>query len=253
MSADEAILESVGAGEQPPTLRLYAWQPACLSLGIGQKASDADGEALARHGWDMVRRPTGGRAILHVDELTYSLSLPADHPLAAADIVTSYRQISTALMEALQTLGAAPHSERRTQPADKHAGPVCFEVPSHYEITIEGRKLVGSAQMRRKSGLLQHGTLPLYGDITRICDALYYEDEATREAARHTVHSRAATLEEALGRRVSWDEAATAVIDGFRKAFDITFTESAISPSEVEAAHLLNAEKYGADTHVHAR
>lgn len=253
MAADEAILAAVGAGEQPPTLRLYAWDPACLSLGIAQHASDADAVRLASFGWDMVRRPTGGRAILHTDELTYSLTVPPDHPLAAQDIIASYRSISSALMLALETLGAQPHSERRTETADKRPGAVCFEVPSHYEITVDGRKLVGSAQMRRKSGLLQHGTLPLYGDVARICDALAYETDDEREAAKVTVRQRATTLAEALGRTVSWDEAAAAVADGFRAAFDIDLIDGVLSAAEIEAAQALEAEKYGAAVHIHAR
>src|SRR5690606_23158977 len=103
---------------------------------------------LAALGWDVVRRPTGGRAILHTDELTYSLSLPETHPIAAGGIVESYRRISTALMRALAVLGAPVSADRRDQkPASP--GPVCFEVPSHYEITFGERKLIGSAQTRR--------------------------------------------------------------------------------------------------------
>src|SRR5690606_10577266 len=105
-----------------------------------------------------------------------------------------------ALMMALETIGAQPQSERRTEGAAKRPGAVCFEVPSHYEITIEGRKLVGSAQMRRKTGLLQHGTLPLYGDVARICDALAYESAEERQDAKVIVHQRATTLSEAIGR-----------------------------------------------------
>nr|MCU0476915.1 hypothetical protein [Anaerolineae bacterium] len=116
--------------------------------GFSQSHADADLVRLAAHGWGWVRRPTGGKAILHTDELTYSLSLPADHPLAAQSIVESYREISRALMHALTVLGAATHSERRPADSPKASGAVCFEVPSHYEITVEGRKLVGSAQVR---------------------------------------------------------------------------------------------------------
>src|SRR5512133_1650859 len=80
MAVDEAILEFAARGEVLPTLRLYAWEPACLSLGYAQPASDVDLEALRSHGWEMVRRPTGGRAILHTDELTYSVSGPQNEP-----------------------------------------------------------------------------------------------------------------------------------------------------------------------------
>src|SRR5690606_4447389 len=118
--------------------------------------------------------------ILHTDELTYSIALPEDHPIADRGIIESYQRISRALMQALATLGAPVESSRRDE-MPKTPGPVCFEVPSHYEITFGERKLIGSAQMRRRGGMLQHGTLPLSGDVSRICDVLVYADEDERE------------------------------------------------------------------------
>ncbi len=253
MACDEAILAAIGAGDQPPTLRLYAWEPACLSLGISQSAAEADFDSMDARGWQIVRRPTGGRAILHTDELTYSLTLPPDHRLAALDIVESYRQISGALMYALERLGAQPHSERRSEPAAKRPGAVCFEVPSHYEITVDGRKLAGSAQMRKKSGMLQHGSLPLYGDVARICDTLVYESDDAREAAKTVVRERATTLADAIGRTVAWDEAAAALADGFSNVFDVELIDGKLSDAETEWATNLEREKYGAFDHIHAR
>ena len=253
MAVDEAILNEVSAGQQLPTLRMYGWEPACLSIGISQAVNDADGAAIAAQRWDIVRRPTGGRAILHTDEHTYTLSVPADHELAKLDIIGSYRKISTALIIALDMLGAHPQSERRAEPAARKPNAVCFETPSHYEITSGGRKLVGSAQMRRKVGLLQHGTLPLFGNVARICDALYYESETERNDAKTRVRQRAATLAEVIGRSVTWDEAAAAVADGFRTAFEVVLVESALSISEMDDANLLETTKYGAADYIYAR
>lgn len=245
MAYDEAILDAVTAGDSLPTLRLYRWSPACLSLGYGQSAADADLDQLARHGWDVVRRPTGGKAILHTDELTYSVALPADHPIAAGDIVESYRRISRALLLALENLGAVPHSERRdSKQPQSLAGAVCFEVPSHYEITVEGRKLVGSAQMRRKGGVLQHGTLPLEGDLARICDVLTYPDEIAREQAKAKVHERALTLAEALGRVVAWNDVAYMVASAFQQVFDLDFRLGELSAAELAHAEQLVNERY---------
>ncbi len=244
MALDEAILASVSAGSAPPTLRLYGWQPPCLSLGYGQRARDADRERLAARGWDIVRRPTGGSAILHADELTYSLALPIDHPLARGGVLESYLRISRALLFALETLGARAGAQPAAKAATAAPNPVCFVTPSHYEITVEGRKLVGSAQVRRKSGILQHGTLPLTGDITRICDALAYPDELTRAAARIDLQSRAITLEGALGREVRWSEAASALADGFAQAFDLTLQQAELTPAEISHADQLSRDLY---------
>lgn len=244
MAADEAIMGAVARGEQPPTLRLYDWSAPTLSLGYGQRVTDVDFERLAALNWGVVRRPTGGRAILHTDELTYSIALPEDHPIAAGGIVESYRRISAALMRALAALGVPVSADRRDDKPSS-LGPVCFEVPSHYEITFGARKLIGSAQTRRRAGVLQHGTLPLHGDVSRICEALVYPDEAARQAARVVVHERATTLEEALGGRiVSWREAAEAVAAAFAETFVVTFTEDHLSDAEQATADTLATTVY---------
>ncbi len=249
MAVDEAIL---AAGI--PTLRLYRWQPICLSLGYGQRSRDADSARLAERGWDLVRRPTGGRALLHGDqrdELTYSLLLPPDDPLASLSILQSYHRISQALVSALESLGAQPHADRadsdRVAGAEPPISPVCFETPSHYEITVAGRKLVGSAQVRRKAGVLQHGTLALAGDLTRICDVLTYPTEESRTASKADVRAHAITLAEALGRLVDWQTAAEAVAQGFAAALDVQFTSGALSPAEAAEAERLTAEVYASD------
>ncbi|MBE0690587.1 MAG: lipoate--protein ligase family protein [Anaerolineae bacterium] len=252
MAVDEAILRAVVDGAQPPTLRLYAWEPACLSLGYGQRVTDLDWARLAAHGWDAVRRLTGGRAILHTDELTYSVALPLDHELADGDVVQSYRRISTALLAALRTLGVQPAADPLHEPL-RSVDPVCFETPSHYEITVDGRKLIGSAQARKHGGVLQHGAFPLHGDIARICDALTYDDEAARDTAKAHVRARALTLEEALGRRVGWSEAAQAVIDGFRDTFDLELDLQPLSAAEQTAAAQIRDDVYAADTWTHRR
>jgi lipoate-protein ligase A len=249
MAVDEAILLS-----GIPTLRLYRWQPMCLSLGYGQRSRDADRARLAGQGWDLVRRPTGGRAILHGDdhdELTYSLSLPPDDPLVKLSIIESYRSISAALVAALESLGAQPHAERADSDlqagAESPISPVCFETPSHYEITVAERKLIGSAQVRRKNGVLQHGALPLSGDLTRICDVLSYPNEDARQAAKSDVRAHAITLEAALGRRVDWQTVAHALATGFASILGADFTVGSLTPSEAANAARLTTEVYGSD------
>ena len=122
MAMDEAILEAVGRGESQPTLRLYAWEPACLSLGYAQPLADVDMPRLQAHGWELVRRPTGGRAILHTDELTYSVIAPLDEPRLAGGVLESYSRLAAALLEALRQLNLPVeiHDERyerqNTQP-----------------------------------------------------------------------------------------------------------------------------------------
>lgn len=246
MAIDEAILEAVGRSEARPTLRLFRWEPACLSLGYAQPASDVDRERLAARGWHLVRRMTGGRAILHTDELTYSVTLPIGHPLAAGTIVQSYQRLSAALLRAVEQLGLAARAAPKSANGPA-SGPVCFEVPSDYEITADGKKLVGSAQVRKQNAALQHGSLPLTGDVTRIADALAYPDDATRARARLRIAERATTFAAAAGHEVSWDQAAETVAACFAIAFDLDLQPGVLSESETARTAELRATRYAAD------
>src|SRR5512136_729890 len=104
MALDEAILEAVGRRESLPTLRLYAWAPPCLSLGYAQPITDVDIPQLQANGWELVRRPTGGRAVLHTDELTYAVMAPPDEPRLAGSLLESYHRLALALVGALDSL-----------------------------------------------------------------------------------------------------------------------------------------------------
>ncbi|MFQ6101375.1 MAG: biotin/lipoate A/B protein ligase family protein [Anaerolineae bacterium] len=277
MAVDEAILRAVAAGQVPPTLRLYAWEPPSLSLGRGQPLADVDLQAVRAAGFGLVRRPTGGKAILHVDELTYSVVAPEAEPRVAGDIVESYRRLSAGLVCGLERLGVTGLvADRRVAPlliggaggdvGDRRLdGPVCFEVPSDYEITVGGRKLVGSAQMRAQGVVLQHGTLPLYGDITRICPLLTARPDPAR------VRVRATTVEEALGpfgsastvpfdklragaqgkRPVTWNEAADAVAAGFAEALNLRLEPGTLTDEECAWAEELRAQKYATQEWTH--
>lgn len=246
MAIDEAIVRALQAGLVPPTLRLYGWHPPCLSLGQAQPAAEVDWAACAALGIDVVRRPTGGRAILHIDELTYSLIAPENHPAIAGDIVTSYRKISRGLIEGLRGLNipnihSAPQSPIPNTQSQSQLSPVCFEAPSHYEITVNGQKLVGSAQMRRGGLVLQHGAIPLHGDIARICQVLAAHPDPAR------VRARATTIEAVTGHTVSFEQAATAIADGFARALEIELGPGALTPQEHAWADELRRDKYARD------
>jgi len=231
MAVDHAILEAVVEGASPPTLRFYAWSPPCLSLGRSQRLSDVDLEACCAAGVDIVRRPTGGRSILHTDELTYSVTLLQTDPRTEGGVVEGYRRLSEGLLAGLHRLGvpAAQAVGERKPGQDPTA--VCFEVPADYEIAVAGRKLVGSAQWRARGGVLQHGTLPLYGDLTRIVDYLTLSD-ADREAQRRRLHLQALTLEEALGFILPFEKAVDALVAGFAQALNLVLVSAELAPRE---------------------
>lgn len=244
MALDEAILEHIGRGDSMPTLRLYAWAPACLSLGHAQSFADVDTARLRERGWEVVRRLTGGRAILHTDELTYSVIAPGDEPRLAGTVLESYNRIAQALLLAVQKLELPVEMKEGKTENGSTSNPVCFEVPSTYEITVNGKKLIGSAQARKKEGVLQHGSLPLTGDLSRICQALVFESEAARADASRRLLARASTVESALGRGISWEAAAQAFVHAFEAQLGLTLVRGELSGTESRRTGELVKEKY---------
>lgn len=243
MAIDEAILQGVASGNSPPTLRFYGWDPPCLSLGYAQQWHADYEEACRRHGWDIVRRPTGGRAILHIDELTYSVCAPEGEPRVQGGILLSYRRLSDALAAGLTRLGLHPSRAGREDGEGISHGPACFDAPSNFEITVGGRKLIGSAQARKQGAILQHGTLPLYGDITRIAEALSGDGDS-QDAVRQRLRQSAITLEESLGQRLPYDHVAKHIAEGFALALNLRLEHGELTPWEEERVKVIRAEKF---------
>ena len=243
MAIDEAILSSVSKGQSPPTLRLYSWNPACISIGSAQSDSDVDKTRLQSLGYDLVRRPTGGRSILHLNEFTYSVCLPKEDPIASGGVLPTYRRISNGILASLTELGVVVDNSGGVPPAEAQ-GAVCFEHRSHYEISANGRKLLGSAQMRSGRGVLQHGSLPLKGDIASICDTLIFRSESNRASAKLRVREQAIVLADVLGYQASWEQVATTFERGFAQALDIDFSNEDLSATEKQNVNLLVVDKY---------
>lgn len=255
MAVDEAILESVGSNSSPPVLRLYAWTPPCISIGYAQPVSDIDLGALEKYKWMWVRRPTGGRAILHTDELTYAVIGAQSDPRLAGGVLESYRRLSQALLRALALMNIPAEARHKTDHhtpyphahgvgLPKSPNPVCFESPSKYEITVGGKKLIGSAQARRKGGVLQHGSLPLGGDLTRITRALVFPNEEARSAAAARLLDRATTVEEVLGYPQTWEAAAQAFYEAFEDTLQLDLQLSSLTRLELERAADILDEKF---------
>ncbi|MHC1740886.1 MAG: biotin/lipoate A/B protein ligase family protein [Anaerolineaceae bacterium] len=246
MAVDEALLQSAAKLQSPPTLRFYSWDPPCLSLGYAQPFSDIDLSKLANQGWTLVRRPTGGRAILHRDEITYSISANQEDPFVTGSLLESYRRISIVLLRALQLMGveARADQEYESQSHQQRKEPVCFEVPSNFEITANGKKLIGSAQARKLGGVLQHGSLPLYGEIGSITQVLNFSSSQDQLNALNRVHEHATTLESILGKRLRLSEASSCLIQAFSEFLPEPLEESVLSPEETNLALDLLHTKY---------
>lgn len=251
MAIDEAILHALAEGQGSPTLRFFQWEPPCLSLGYNQHWQEVDEAACRRLGYTWTRRPTGGKAILHTDEVTYSLIIPQDDPRIQGGIVESYRILSFGLLRGLEKLGVqavqAGKEEVTASTRVAPGGPVCFDTPSRYEITWQGKKLIGSAQLRRRKIVLQHGTLPLYGDLNRILEALNFSvEERARQA--ELLPQRAITLEQVLGQKLCYQEVVAALTEGFAEEFNLNLQPQPLSKLEQTLADKLRAEQYAHDS-----
>lgn len=249
MAVDEAIQRAHAAGEVPPTLRFYRWRPACLSLGYFQSADTVDFARLRDLGLGFVRRPTGGRAILHDRELTYSLVAREDDPRVAGGVVESYRRISAGLLKGLLRLGVpaetAPSARGEGRAHSRNAA--CFDVPSDYELTVEGRKLVGSAQTRRLGVILQHGSLLLDVDCAAIYALFKFNSEEVRARLVRDLERRVTSLRAVLGREVTYAETVEALRAGFTEALAVDLVPGELTVAEQEVAVYLRATKYDAD------
>jgi lipoate-protein ligase A len=233
MGLDEAILRAVAAGEAPPTLRLYRWSPPCVTVGYFQSlAEELDLDACRAAGVDTVRRITGGGAVLHDAEITYSIVLPEGHPLAPAGILDSYAILCKGIVEAARSLGV----EASFAPIN--------------DVCSGGRKLSGNAQTRKLGCLLQHGTVLLEVEVERMFSLLRVPKEKLSGKLISDVKDRVTSLGALLGREVGYEEAAAALTTGFASAFapyGIELEPAALGAAELAEGSRIAAEKFATE------
>ena len=226
MEYDIALARAVVNGVGNPTIRVYAWQPFAISLGWNQSMDEIDLAKTSASGIDVVRRPTGGRAILHSKELTYSVVMR----VKKKNVLTVYDDISQALVTGLQELGALVAIEK-SQPHFPSlyratSAVAFFSSTGRYEIKCYGKKLVGSAQRRYVTDdgeevVLQHGSILLGPDHKRMVDFLNLPSERERDALRRELNEKTTELSTVLNRVITFEEVAEAILRGFQKAWSI--------------------------------
>jgi len=244
MAVDEAILVAVSRGEAPPTLRLYAWDPPAVSVGYFQRLDrEVDREVCRQLGVQWVRRPTGGRAVLHEREITYSVVAPLE--VLGGSVLTTYCEISRGLVAGLRLLGVeAEIVPAARSPRGLRSG-ACFDAPSWYEVVVGGRKLVGSAQVRRDGALLQHGSVLLEFNPRRVAAVLRLPP-AARERLARLLAAGATGLSEVLGRCPGEGEVRAALSRGFQEALGWDLEPGELTAGERELVARLE-EKYNSD------
>lgn len=249
MAVDEAIMLSLVRGKSSPTLRLYRWNPPCLSVGYFQDASrEVDFAGLSRMGVSMVRRITGGKAVLHDDEVTYSLVVPES--LVPGGVLESYREICRGIIRGLSLLGVnceMVSSERRDRIPGAFGKAACFSAPSWYEVVASGRKIVGSAQCRRNGVILQHGSIPLTFSPEKVARCFRTGSPEAREKLETLLAEKAWSLSDVLGRRVGPEEVEECLQMGFREELGWEFVEDGLRRDELLEAYRWTREKYGTE------
>ncbi|MBI1802932.1 MAG: lipoate--protein ligase family protein [Ignavibacteriae bacterium] len=229
MEFDEALAGQFDSSRDDALLRIYGWKPYAISLGIHQRMEDFDLQRLSDEGIDIVRRPTGGRAILHAHELTYSIVMSAGD----RGVREVYRYIGRGLLEGLNILGISAQlsedDERLTTPLSNPASIPCFSSSAKCEIRFEGKKIVGSAQRRYGTIILQHGSFLLGTEHKRITEFLAQHVQSARSVLEDHLEQRTIEAETILERAVTFDEAAACIRNGFERAWNMTFTESSLT------------------------
>src|SRR6185312_15984726 len=240
MALDEALLEWHSKGEIGPVLRFYEWEPATLSIGYFQSVEkEIEMDEVKKNGLGFVRRPTGGRGVLHEHELTYSVIVSEQYPDMPETVTEAYRVISGGVLEGFRNLGldakfSIPKTVEQTDDLKKPRSAVCFDTPSWYELVVEGKKVAGSAQTRQKGVILQHGAILLSLEVNKLVSLFKFKSEEQRERMRLALPEKAVAIDRLMDRTVSVNECVEAFSKGFEEALDMKLEPLELTVKQLE-------------------
>lgn len=239
MAIDEVLLQS-----KVPVLRFYRWRPPAISIGYFQKLEEEiDLEKCRRWGIDYVRRITGGKAVLHDNELTYSFVIFTG--LMPKSVIKSYKVISRAILITLENLGLKAGMKGEVKRSQK--SPLCFNDPSYYEIVVNGKKIVGSAQVRKNGKILQHGSILIDFDIEKMCSLFKSEYKISQ------VRERVTSLNNELGKEIEFEDLTAVLKKGFEENFDTKLIPDELTRKENALAQEIAATKFSTREWNHLR
>lgn len=253
MALDEALLNWHSEGLIPPVIRFYTWEPAALSIGYFQKAEkEIDMVAVEKLGLGFVRRPTGGRGVLHEHELTYSIIVREDYPDMPETVTEAYRVLSEGLLEGFRNLGldayfSVPDTDEKKADLKKPKSAVCFDAPSWYEMVVEGKKVAGSAQTRQKGVILQHGAILIDLDAEKLLSVFRFDSDQAKEKMRRKIPEKAVSINSLRTKPATAEECASAFKSGFQQALDIQFEPYILSEKQVAYVKSIEEKKYAND------
>ena len=253
MALDEALLDWHSKGELPPIIRFYEWNPATLSIGYFQQAlRDINIEEVKRQQLGFVRRPTGGRAVLHDKELTYSIIVTESYPNMPQTVTEAYRVLSEGLLLGFQNLGldayfSVPDTEEKRADLKQPKSAVCFDAPSWYELVVEGKKVAGSAQTRQKGVILQHGAILLELDEEKLLSVFNFSSEAVKEKMRKKLPEKAVAINRLSSTPFTIDQCVKAFKKGFEQALQIQLIPYELTAEQLYYVKQLEETKYAND------
>ena len=245
MAIDEAIFRENQRTDTPPTLRFYSWSPPSVSLGYFQATwKEVNVEACRRYSVDIVRRPTGGKAVLHENDLTYAVIASERNPLFPPDILGTYKVISGCIARGLSELGIETEMEGNGRSyQDDSLKAACFSSPSRYELLAKKKKICGSAQLRSKGIFLQHGSILVDFDPVKTC-ALLLPQEGDRSRQTKKLRESVTSIYEQIGAPVPVEHICHIMKKGFEKKLDIELVEGCLTPEEESLKLRLMNDKY---------
>ncbi|HJE18761.1 MAG TPA: lipoate--protein ligase family protein [Aliicoccus persicus] len=249
MAVDELLMEKHRNGEIPPVIRLYEWQVPSLSLGYFQKVKkEIDIDMVEEYGYQMVRRLTGGRGVLHDKELTYSIVVSEAHPRMPHSVSESYRIISSGLLEGFKNLGldayfSVPDTEEKRKSLTNVRSSVCFDTPSWYELVVEGKKIAGSAQTRQDGVIMQHGSILLDVDVDHLFDMFNYTNQRFKEKMKSQFKEVAVAINDISNQKFTVEDLYPAFKLGFEKGLEIETEPLVLTENDHERIKVL-MEKY---------
>lgn len=250
MALDEALLDWHSEGEIPPIIRFYEWNPATLSIGYFQQVQkDINLQAVHEQNLGFVRRPTGGRAVLHDQELTYSVIVSESYPNMPATVTEAYRVISEGLLLGFQKLGleayfSVPQTEQQLADLKKPKSAVCFDAPSWYELVVEGKKVAGSAQTRQKGVILQHGAILLDLNEELLLSVFNFESEEAKERMRKKLPEKAVAMNQFVDTPFTIEQCVEAFSKGFEEALNIELMPYELNEIQQQYIEHLMKTKY---------
>ena len=236
MAIDRAVLVANSKDKVPPTVRFYTWAPPAISIGYFQSLEEEINLAECKKtGVDYVRRITGGGAVFHEQEITYSIVIPESHPEISKNIMDSYGRICGAVIKGLKQLNI-----------NSQYAPI-------NDIITDGKKISGNAQTRKLKTVLQHGTVLLDVDVNKMFSVLRVPNEKIKDKLISDVKQRVTSVKHILGKEISFSDAANAMKKGFEDEFNVELELGSLTDEELQLAHKFEKECFGAYDWNHKR